>query len=182
MILITGASGSVGSEVLKQAAAAGLPTRAAYQNARQGEGCPGRDRRRPHGLYAAGRGPCGTARGAKDLSCRPATGERRRPRGRRCPRGSARWRHARREAVVSHIDIRNIATVAVKVLSENDHEGKAYALTGPEALTNERLSTPRVVGSGMGSDNGMSDCGTRSSNAVPTGSRSACLYIWFRGE
>jgi nucleoside-diphosphate-sugar epimerase len=33
MILITGASGNVGSEVLKQAAAAGLKLRAAYQSA-----------------------------------------------------------------------------------------------------------------------------------------------------
>jgi len=49
---------------------------------------------------------------------------------------------------VSHIDVRDIASVAVKVLSTSGHEGKAYSLTGPEALTNaqvaEKLS--RVLG------------------------------------
>ena len=49
---------------------------------------------------------------------------------------------------VSHIDIRDIASVAVKVLSTSGHEGKAYSLTGPEALSNaqvaEKLS--RVLG------------------------------------
>lgn len=49
---------------------------------------------------------------------------------------------------VSHVDIRDIAAVAVKVLSGGGHEGKAYPLTGPEALTNaqvaEKLS--RVLG------------------------------------
>src|SRR5215469_6669712 len=37
---------------------------------------------------------------------------------------------------VSHIDLRDIAAIAVKTLTEDGHEGKAYTLTGPEALTN----------------------------------------------
>jgi uncharacterized protein YbjT (DUF2867 family) len=36
---------------------------------------------------------------------------------------------------VSHIDARDIAAVAVRVLTEPGHEGQAYDLTGPEALT-----------------------------------------------
>ncbi|HXI12695.1 MAG TPA: SDR family oxidoreductase [Thermoanaerobaculia bacterium] len=38
-------------------------------------------------------------------------------------------------ARVSHIDVRDIASVAVRTLTEPGHEGKAYDLTGPEALT-----------------------------------------------
>jgi|SRR5882672_116569 len=40
------------------------------------------------------------------------------------------------EGQVSHIDIRDIAAVAVKALTEDGHEGKAYTLTGPEAISN----------------------------------------------
>ena len=51
---------------------------------------------------------------------------------------------AQRDGAVSHIDIRDIARVAVHVLSTGGHEGHAYTLTGPEAITNaqtaERLS------------------------------------------
>jgi uncharacterized protein YbjT (DUF2867 family) len=41
---------------------------------------------------------------------------------------------------VSHIDIRDVAAVAVKALTEDDHAGKAYTLTGPEALTNKEIA------------------------------------------
>jgi uncharacterized protein YbjT (DUF2867 family) len=41
---------------------------------------------------------------------------------------------------ISHIDIRDIAAVAVKALTEDGHEGKAYTLTGPEALSNARVA------------------------------------------
>jgi uncharacterized protein YbjT (DUF2867 family) len=43
---------------------------------------------------------------------------------------------------ISHIDIRDVAAVAVKVLRDGDgaHLGKAYTLTGPEALTNTQLA------------------------------------------
>ena len=36
---------------------------------------------------------------------------------------------------VSHVDVRDIAAVAAAALTEPGHEGKAYPLTGPEALT-----------------------------------------------
>ena len=41
---------------------------------------------------------------------------------------------------VSHIDIRDVAAVAVKVLTGDGHVGKAYTLTGPEALTNNEIA------------------------------------------
>ena len=41
---------------------------------------------------------------------------------------------------VSHIDIRDVAAVAVKTLTEDGHVGKAYTLTGPEALTNKEIA------------------------------------------
>jgi uncharacterized protein YbjT (DUF2867 family) len=36
---------------------------------------------------------------------------------------------------ISHVDVRDIAAVAVKALTAPGHEGKAYTLSGPEALT-----------------------------------------------
>jgi len=56
------------------------------------------------------------------------------------------------ETRVSYIDTRDVAAVAARVLTSPGHEGKAYALTGPEALSGdevaERLSaaTGRQVG------------------------------------
>jgi uncharacterized protein YbjT (DUF2867 family) len=49
---------------------------------------------------------------------------------------------------VSMIDIRDIAAVAVMVLAATGHEGKSYALTGGEALTNEQVAEriSRVAG------------------------------------
>jgi len=41
---------------------------------------------------------------------------------------------------VSQIDIRDVAAVAVKALTEDGHAGKAYTLTGPEALTNDEIA------------------------------------------
>lgn len=56
-----------------------------------------------------------------------------------------------RDARISHIDVRDIASVAARVLTEAGHEGKAYDLSGPEALTYnqiaEKLST--VIGKGI---------------------------------
>src|SRR5260370_12026566 len=40
----------------------------------------------------------------------------------------------------SVVDIRDIAAVAVIVLAATGHEGKSYALTGVEALTNEQVA------------------------------------------
>lgn len=41
---------------------------------------------------------------------------------------------------ISQIDIRDVAAVAVKALTEGGHVGKAYTLTGPEALTNNEVA------------------------------------------
>ena len=41
---------------------------------------------------------------------------------------------------VSVVDIRDIAAVAVIVLAATGHEGKSYALTGPEPLTNDEIA------------------------------------------
>jgi uncharacterized protein YbjT (DUF2867 family) len=53
-----------------------------------------------------------------------------------------------RDARYSTIDARDIGVVAAKVLTEAGHDGKAYKLSGPEALSNteiaEKLS--RVIG------------------------------------
>jgi uncharacterized protein YbjT (DUF2867 family) len=45
------------------------------------------------------------------------------------------------DARISHIDIRDIAAVAVKALTEPGHEHKAYALSGPEALTYAEMAS-----------------------------------------
>jgi len=47
---------------------------------------------------------------------------------------------AQGHGAVSHVDIRDIAAVAVKVLSSSGHEGRAYSLNGPEALTNTQVA------------------------------------------
>ena len=39
------------------------------------------------------------------------------------------------DAPMSHVDVRDVAAVAVKALTQPGHEGKAYTLSGPEALT-----------------------------------------------
>lgn len=41
---------------------------------------------------------------------------------------------------VSQIDIRDVAAVAVKTLTEPGHTGKVYTLTGPEALSNAQIA------------------------------------------
>jgi uncharacterized protein YbjT (DUF2867 family) len=41
---------------------------------------------------------------------------------------------------VSQIDLRDVAAVAVKALTEEGHVGKTYNLTGPEALTNNQIA------------------------------------------
>ena len=49
---------------------------------------------------------------------------------------------------VSHIDARDIASVAVAALTQDGHEGKAYEITGPEAISNEQIADiiSQVVG------------------------------------
>lgn len=43
-------------------------------------------------------------------------------------------------AKIAHVDVRDIATVAVKALTEPTHVGQAYTLTGAEALTYDDLA------------------------------------------
>jgi uncharacterized protein YbjT (DUF2867 family) len=50
-------------------------------------------------------------------------------------REQGRFRSAVGDARISMIDVRDIAEVAVKVLTEDGHLGKVYVLTGPESLT-----------------------------------------------
>ena len=45
------------------------------------------------------------------------------------------------QAQISHVDVRDVAAVAIRALTEPNHEGKAYALTGPEALSYDALAT-----------------------------------------
>ncbi len=44
------------------------------------------------------------------------------------------------EGRVSQVDIRDVAAVAVKALTEDGHVGKTYTLTGPEAVTNSEVA------------------------------------------
>lgn len=44
------------------------------------------------------------------------------------------------EAKISHVDVRDLAAVAVKAIREPGHEGKVYSLSGPEALTYDYIA------------------------------------------
>ena len=44
------------------------------------------------------------------------------------------------DARISHVDVRDIAAVAVSALTTASHEGKSYTLTGPEALTYDEMA------------------------------------------
>ena len=44
------------------------------------------------------------------------------------------------EAKISHVDVRDIVAVAVEALTRSDHVGKAYTLTGPDALTYDEIA------------------------------------------
>ncbi len=209
MILITGASGNVGSEVLKQAAAAKLSIRAAYLAADKAKGAPAgvetvlMDYAKPGTIRAALAGiervflvgpPApdiaelegnfvneAKKSGVKHIVKLSALGGRKaifpslhrdseekieasglpytflRPNGFmqnfvNYNSGTVKTQNtiygAQGNGAVSHIDIRDIASVAVRVLSGGDHEGKAYSLTGPEALTNAQVAgkLSRVLG------------------------------------
>jgi uncharacterized protein YbjT (DUF2867 family) len=45
------------------------------------------------------------------------------------------------QAKISHVDVRDIAAVAVKGLTEPTHEGKAYTISGSEALTYDEVAS-----------------------------------------
>jgi uncharacterized protein YbjT (DUF2867 family) len=45
------------------------------------------------------------------------------------------------DAKVSHVDVRDIAAVAVRALTQPGHEGAIYQLSGPEALSYDEMAT-----------------------------------------
>src|SRR4051812_44212191 len=47
---------------------------------------------------------------------------------------------AQGDSKYSMVDVRDIAAVAVKALTQAGHEGKAYTITGPEALSNTQVA------------------------------------------
>lgn len=55
-------------------------------------------------------------------------------------KGEGAFYSATGDARVSHVDTRDIAAVAVRALTTPGHEGKAYTLTGPEALTYDEMA------------------------------------------
>jgi uncharacterized protein YbjT (DUF2867 family) len=63
-------------------------------------------------------------------------------------RGQSAFYGSQGEGMVSHIDLRDIAAVAVRVLTEDTHLGKVYTLTGPEALSNSRIA--EILSAGLG--------------------------------
>jgi uncharacterized protein YbjT (DUF2867 family) len=209
MILITGASGNVGGEVLKQAAAARLPLRAAYQSAEKARSAPASvetvvmDYTKAETIRRALEGI------ATVFIVSPAVANLAELEGnlvRECAGASVRhivklsalggrqsilpslhrdseehiaqtslpytflrangfmqnlamyngdtiraqgvFYAAQGDGAVSHIDVRDIAAAAVKVLSGEGHGGRTYALTGPEALTNQQIAQilSRVTG------------------------------------
>jgi len=201
MILITGASGNVGREVLKQIAETGVPVRAAFQAVSKAAAAPSGvevvtlDYNRPETVRAALHGVdhvflVGPPTAELPAMERRAVDEIKRAGGVRIVKLSAMGgraatfprQHAdsedyiqasgvpytflrpngfmqnfsnynagtintqnafygsQGEGKVSHIDIRDIGAVAVKVLTEARHQRKSYTLTGPEALTNARIA------------------------------------------
>ena len=200
MILITGASGNVGKEVLNQIVRRGAPVRAAFQSASKAATAPSgveiatMDYNQPDTLHSALNGidtvflvgpPTSNLalleRKAIDeikrsgvmhvvklsaMGGRDATFPRQhtdsedyirssgiphtfvRPNGfmqnfviynSSTINGQNAFYGVQGDGEVSHIDIRDVAAVAVKALTESGHEGKAYTLTGPVALTNKRI-------------------------------------------
>jgi uncharacterized protein YbjT (DUF2867 family) len=209
MILVTGASGNVGREVLKQALAVGLKIRASFQSpavaAKAPAGLEGviMDYAKPETIRPALHGvekiflvgppvrelPALEANfinevraaGRKHIVKLSALGGRESmfPSGHRDSEenieasglpytflrpngfmqnlvnynaGTIRSQNAfygcQGNGAVSVVDIRDIAAVAVIVLAATGHEGKSYALTGGESLTNEQVAEKisRVAG------------------------------------
>jgi uncharacterized protein YbjT (DUF2867 family) len=56
-------------------------------------------------------------------------------------KAEAAFYSASSEAKISHVDVRDVAAIAVKALTESNHEGKVHTLTGPEALTYDELAS-----------------------------------------
>jgi uncharacterized protein YbjT (DUF2867 family) len=48
---------------------------------------------------------------------------------------------ASEDAKISHVDVRDIAAVAIHALTGGNHDGRAYTLTGPDALSYEEIAS-----------------------------------------
>ncbi|MEV3938661.1 NAD(P)H-binding protein [Glycomyces sp. NPDC049804] len=66
------------------------------------------------------------------------------------PSGAVRGAYA--NAASSTVHERDIAAVAVKALTEDGHEGRAYVITGPESLTQSRKAA--LIGEAIGREIG----------------------------
>ncbi len=189
MILVTGAAGTIGREVVRELQAAGTPFKVAYRN-RRVEGLDGvaLDLDRPESIAPALAG-CDTVfllsnNVAPELNLvrvAPAAGVRRivklsvwgadgeafefarwhrpveraiedsglaftflRPNGfmqnvvtymGATIREQSAFYQPAGEARISHVDARDVGAVAARVLSEAGHDGRAYTLSGPQALS-----------------------------------------------
>jgi uncharacterized protein YbjT (DUF2867 family) len=201
MILITGASGNVGQEVLRRIAESGCPLRAAFQSSSKAAAAPAgveaviMDYNQPETVRSALRGvdrvflvgPVAASLAAMErkvtdemarsgvrqvvklsaMGPRDVTFPRQhqesedyirasgvgftflRPNGfmqnmviynRATISAQGAFYGSQGDGRVSHIDIRDIAAVAVKTLTEDGHLGKTYTLTGPQALSNSRMA------------------------------------------
>lgn len=201
MILITGASGHVGKEVLKQAVASGVRVRAAFQSAGKAATAPSGaeiatvDYNQPETLRAALKGVdtvflvgppaqnlVALERKAVDaikragaplivklsaMGGRSAIYPRQHAESEEYIKSSGvpftflrpngfmqnlvnynaatinsqnAFYGCQNDGKVSHIDLRDVGAVAVKVLTEDGHQGMTYTLTGPRALTNADLA------------------------------------------
>ena len=204
MILVTGAGGTVGSEVVRQLKAAGAPFRAAYHDQKKAEAARAEgidatviDYTRPETLQQAfegvekvfllsGGAPDQTQREINAVEAAKAAGVRHivklsvigaetesysfakvhRPVEQAIEASGVAWTHLRPNGFmqnlqnymigtiqsqgafyssigdtrIAHVDVRDIAAVAVKVLTEPGHEGRAYTLTGPAGLTYSEMA------------------------------------------
>ena len=204
MICVTGAGGTVGSEVIKQLESAKAPFRAAYFSNEKAEAARARgidaviiDYNRPETLRAAFQGcdklfllgpnalnqtqlelnavQAAKAAGVRHIVKQSVVGAAEeafafakvhRPVEKAIESSGFAWTFLRPnsfmqnvvtymgetikaegafysasgKAKISHVDVRDIAAVAVKALTEPNHEGKAYTLSGPEALTYDELA------------------------------------------
>ena len=204
MICVTGASGTLSSEVIRQLESAEAPFRGAYFSNKQAEAARARgieaviiDYNRPETLRAAFRGcdklfllgpnalnqtqlelnavEAATAAGVRDIVKQSVMGAAEeayslakvhRPVEKAIESSGLAWTFLRPnsfmqnavtfmgktirtegafysasgQARISHVDVRDIAAVAVKALTAPDHEGKVYTLSGPEALTYDEMA------------------------------------------
>src|SRR5207302_1157228 len=132
MILVTGASGNVGKEVLKQISQTGIRVRATFQSPSSGASAPSgveiaiMDYIKTTGVAYTFLRPNGFMQNIVNYNATTINAQN-------------AFYGCQGESKISHIDIRDVAAVATKALTENGHEGKVYTLTGPVALSNAQI-------------------------------------------